>query len=66
METQIPISAQIESILFWKGEPMSFKEISKILNIDENIVRENAVILQNELDKHASYEPVVKTDKGLS
>lgn len=50
METQIPISAQIESILFWKGEPMSFKEISKILNIEENIVRENAVILQNKLE----------------
>ena len=50
METQIPISAQIESTLFWKGEPMSFKEISKILNIEENIVRENTVILQNELE----------------
>ncbi len=47
---ELSISAQIESILFWKGEPMSFKEISKILNIEENIVRENAVILQNELE----------------
>jgi segregation and condensation protein B len=47
---EISISAQIESILFWKGEPMSFKEIAKILNLDEAIVRDNSVILQSELE----------------
>lgn len=47
---ELSISAQIESILFWKGEPMSFKEISKILNIEENVVRDNSVVLQTELE----------------
>lgn len=50
METQLSVSAQIESILFWKGEPMSFKDISKILNIDESVVRDNAAVLQSELE----------------
>ncbi len=46
---ELSTSSQIESILFWKGEPMSFKEIAKVLNINESVVKENVEILQNEL-----------------
>lgn len=45
----ISISAQIESILFWKGEPVTFKEVAKILDVDESVVKENVSVLQNEL-----------------
>jgi chromosome segregation and condensation protein ScpB len=61
---EISISAQIESILFWKGEPMSFKEVAKILNIEESVVRENVSILQNELQNRGIV--LIATEDQLS
>lgn len=60
----ISISAQIESILFWKGEPMSFKEVAKILSIEESVVRENVSVLQNELQNRGIV--LVATEEQLS
>ena len=34
------IQKQIESILFWKAEPVSFSNLAKILNISVEIVKE--------------------------
>lgn len=39
---------QIESIIFFKGEPISFKEISKLIEIDEKIVKEIVMQLSEE------------------
>ncbi len=61
---ELSISAQIESIIFWKGEPMTFKEISKILSIEENIVQENVLILQNELENRGIV--LITTDEKVS
>lgn len=46
---ELSISAKIESILFWKGEPMSFSDIAKTLDIAEDVVRTEATTLQNQL-----------------
>jgi segregation and condensation protein B len=61
---EISISAQIESILFWKGEPMSFKEVAKILNLEESVVRENVLVLQNELQNRGIV--LIATEDQLS
>ena len=45
----IKVTSQIESILFWKGEPMTFSEISKILKIPEAEITENIKVLEVEL-----------------
>jgi len=60
----VSISAQIESILFWKGEPMTFKEISKILDLDEEVIRENSKTLQSELENRGIV--LISTDDKIS
>lgn len=60
----VSISSQIESILFWKGEPMSFKEISKILDIEEQVIRENVSVLQQELENRGIV--LISTDEKIS
>ncbi len=60
----VSISSQIESILFWKGEPMTFKEVSKILDLDEEVVRENAKTLQSELENRGIV--LITTDDRIS
>jgi segregation and condensation protein B len=61
---ELSISAQMESILFWKGEPMTVKEVSKILGIEENVVRENISVLQNELENRGVV--LITTEDKLS
>lgn len=33
------LSQQIEAILFWKAEPISFKRLAELLKVDENVVK---------------------------
>lgn len=44
------ISAQIEALLFYKGEPLSRQEIAKILKVTESDVEEGLSQLKNSLD----------------
>ncbi len=44
------ISSQIEALLFYKGEPLSCAEISKILKVTEGDVEEGILQLKNSLD----------------
>lgn len=41
------LDAKIESLLFFKGEPVSIKKISEILAVTEDQVRDALVILRN-------------------
>lgn len=61
---ELSISSQIESILFWKGEPMTFKEIAKILDLEESAVREHSQTLQKELELRGI--TLINTDEKLS
>jgi segregation and condensation protein B len=45
----INLDAHIEALLFLKGEPMSFKELAKILDIQENEARSAADFLREKL-----------------
>lgn len=49
------IAQKIEAYLFWKGEPVSIKNICKVLNIDEVLVKESLDILKQK----------EKTDTGI-
>lgn len=60
----ISISSQIESILFWKGEPMTFTDISKILNISEDEIKNNVKILEEDLKNRGIV--LINNDEKLS
>ena len=47
---QLTIESQIESILFFKGEPVSILELSKLLGISEVAVRDSLVKLEHQLE----------------
>lgn len=52
---ELPINAKIESILFWKGEPLTVKELSKILSVEESFIQQGLLVLEEKLK-----------DRGLS
>lgn len=43
------LSAKIEAILFYKNEPLTYKELSKILRVSEEEVKEGVQILKESL-----------------
>lgn len=43
------VSAKIEAVLFWKGEPVRRKELAKLLGISENDVTQGIATLQETL-----------------
>lgn len=43
------LGTQIESILFFKGEAVSIKQLSDILNVKEDEIREASILLKNSL-----------------
>jgi len=49
------IAQKIEAYLFWKGEPVSIKNICKVLDINEDSVKESLLILKEK----------EKTDTGI-
>jgi len=42
----LPLSAQLEALLFWKGEPVTHKRVAEILKVDAKAL--NAAILELE------------------
>lgn len=46
----LPLDAQIEGILFWKGEPVRIKKLSQILNAQESEVVASLEILKQKLE----------------
>lgn len=68
----LPLSAQIESILFWKGEPVAISTIAKILNITEEIVTSELQTLESSLTQRGivlqrnNNEIALATHPGMS
>ena len=50
MDDQPDISARIEALLFYKGEPVSVRFLAETLNIDEETVREALASLERSLE----------------
>lgn len=44
------ISAQIEALLFYKGEPLSFQDMAKILKVTESDIEEGIRLLKQSLE----------------
>ena len=49
-KTTLPLDAQIEGILFWKGEPVRVKKLAQILNAPENDILSSLEILKQKLE----------------
>lgn len=49
MESNLDISAQIEALLFFKGEPVSVSFLAKTLNISEDMARGGVLSLERSL-----------------
>ena len=49
-EPTLPLDAQIEGILFWKGEPVRVKKLAQILNATENDILSSLEILKQKLE----------------
>lgn len=49
MEHDIPLHKAIEAILFYRGEPVSFSELSKLLKLHEEGIREEVAKLRDRL-----------------
>lgn len=49
-KTTLSLDAQIEGILFWKGEPVRVKKLSQILNAQESEVVASLEILKQKLE----------------
>lgn len=45
----LTLSAQIESILFWKGEPLSIKKLTQLLSSEEALILDALTTLEGEL-----------------
>jgi len=56
----MPISAQIEAILFWKAEPVAFKKLAELLGIDIGAVK--AGVAELELSLKGRGLTLVQTD----
>lgn len=46
----MPLDAQIESILFWKGEPVKLKKLSEILNVSTEETEKELDTLKSKLE----------------
>src|SRR3989344_8933592 len=49
-KTTLPLDAQIEGILFWKGEPVRVKKLAQILSVAENDILASLEILKQKLE----------------
>lgn len=50
MDDRSDISARIEALLFYKGEPVSVRFLAETLKVSEEIVREELVLLEHSLE----------------
>ena len=48
-ETDMEIEKQIEAVLFWKGEPMTFPELCRALKLPSNEVKKGLAILKEKM-----------------
>jgi len=46
---EITLQAKLESLLFWKGEPVSVIELAKLAQVTPDVCKEALQLLQNEL-----------------
>jgi segregation and condensation protein B len=46
----LTLDAKIESILFYKGEPISYKELAAILHVEQDEVKEAITVLRSRLE----------------
>lgn len=47
---QLPLETQLEAVLFWKAEPLTVKELGKILDKDEREIRDALSLLKKNLE----------------
>ncbi len=68
----MPLDAQLESLLFWKGEPMSLKKLGTILEKSEEEIKEGLSTLSTKLEGrgvrviYKEDEVMLGTDPGMS
>lgn len=53
--TEISLDAKIESILFYKGEPIKIKDLAKIFDVDKTEIEKSLEILQEKLSGRGLY-----------
>jgi len=53
----LPIDVKIESLLFWKGEPVMVKELAKMLSVDEGAIQDGLKELEQKL---------IESNRGIS
>ncbi len=58
------LSSQIEAILFWKAEPITYKKIAALLNIDLDAVKAGLEELRNSLEGRGI--TLVQTDEEVT
>src|SRR3989344_1685062 len=51
INSKLPLDAQIEAVLFWKGEPVSGKKLAHILNVSTEEVADGILELEKKLEK---------------
>lgn len=64
MEHNISPHKAIEAILFYRGEPVSFSELSKLLKLSEGNVREEIAVLRERLSSGGL--SIVETDDAVT
>jgi len=47
--SSLPLSSQIEAILFWKAEPVSFKKLASLLSVGQESIKEGLIELKEQL-----------------
>lgn len=57
------LSNQIEALLFWKSEPVSLKELSKMLSVEEEKINEALLELEKNLENRGIV--LVKKDESV-
>lgn len=58
------LDVQIESILFFKGEAVSIKQLSDILGVKENEIRESLILLKEKLQDRGM-RIILNNDKAM-
>lgn len=57
------LSNQIEAILFWKSEPVSLKELSKMLSVESDKIAEGIIELEKNLENRGIV--LIKKDDSI-
>src|SRR3990167_2575958 len=60
------IESKLEALLFYKNEPIEIKKLSKILNTDENEIKEALIKLNNSLENRGLCLVMTEKEAGLA